>query len=162
MGLYVIEIENIGGIELEKVISLESSQEHYDAEACIFWCFDDRFWRLKKRFIELLGFKHFDCVSWGGSSKDLIASEENLADQKSIISQARKSIVLHHAPLAIPVHHIDCGAYGGSETLGSREAQYRYQAAELAKSEALLKGQFPGLSAWKYIADFDGLRRVCQ
>lgn len=180
--------ENIGGVTLEIVISLESPRGHYTADACILWCFDDRFWRLKKKFLEWLGVKHVDVVSWAGASKDLVSPDEYPERPRDVygkmkrglkrlwrkflswlgvkyvdvMGQVEKSVKLHHAKIIILVQHVDCGAYGGSKALGSREEQYAYQAAELAASEALLRRKFPEVRVEKYIADFDGLRRITR
>ena len=40
----------------------ESSREHYKADACVVWCFDDRFSDLLEAFKKERGFKRIDVV----------------------------------------------------------------------------------------------------
>lgn len=143
----------------ETVLLLESSKDHYTAEACILWCFDDRFWKLRKNFIKQRGFDHIDLVESAGGAKAL--AEDTSVDKDFILNQVGLSIKLHGTALAILVVHIDCGAYGGSASFGNdRDAEYAHHAEELSRAEVSLKTSFPDLQVERYIADFDGLHRI--
>jgi hypothetical protein len=143
---------------MEKVLSLESSKDHYHANACIFWCFDDRLWRLRKEFIKKRGFKNVDVVQVAGGAKGL--AEEGTPAQRFLLDQAAASVRLHHTDLFIPTLHIDCGAMGGSKAFGARSVEDEHHRATLEKIDAVLKREFPQVAVERYIPDFDGLHRA--
>ena len=142
----------------DKVLSLESPQDHYHANACILWCFDDRLWKLRKEFIKKRGFKHVDVVQVAGGAKAL--AEEGTPAQRFLLDQIAASIRLHGTTLVIPTLHIDCGAMGGSKAFGPRSAEDEHHRAILDKVDAVLKREFPQATVERYIPDFDGLHKV--
>lgn len=44
---------------MQKIINFQTNKEHYHAEACIVWCFDDRFTPVLNEFIKSNGFDYF-------------------------------------------------------------------------------------------------------
>lgn len=140
---------------MEKVLSWESSKDHYHAHACIFWCFDDRLWKLRNEFIKKKGFKHVDLVQVAGGAKAL--AEEGTPAQRFLLDQAAASVRLHGTDLFIPTLHVDCGAMGGSKAFGTRSVENEHHRAALEKIEEVLKREFPQVRVERYIPDFDGL-----
>lgn len=146
------------GTMTDSVVKFESPKEHYTADACIFWCFDDRFWKLRKRFIEALGFKSVDVVQAAGGAKALAGGDT--PERQFLLGQLDASIRLHHTKCVILMVHIDCGAYGGSKQFKAIEDEYAHHTEELAKAHAFISGKYPELEVERYIADFEGLRRI--
>jgi len=142
----------------EKILSLKSPQEHYHADACILWCFDDRLWRLRKAFIEEKKFKHVDIIQVAGGAKSL--AEEGTPGQRFLLDQVAASIRLHGTGLVIPTLHIDCGAMGGSRTFDAHSAEEAHHQITLNKIDAVLKREFPQAAVERYVSDFDGLYRA--
>ena len=56
---------------MEPFVKFDSSKEHYTADACVVWCFDDRFYKLLKAFGKQEGFAHIDLVKVAGGAKAL-------------------------------------------------------------------------------------------
>lgn len=78
------------------VVKFDSSPEHYNAEKCIFWCFDGRFADLYNKFILDRNFKEsqIDVVKGAGGAQPLAGGPG--ADRDVAESQIAKSIKLHH------------------------------------------------------------------
>jgi len=95
-------------------IIFESPKEHYTADACIVWCFDDRFSRALTEFVRVCGFKNFDLVKIAGGAKSL-ASPDKESERDFVLGQIQKSIKLHHTKLVVLMNHAECGAYEGKE-----------------------------------------------
>src|SRR5579864_1483073 len=138
---------------MEKVLALVSPKDHYRANACIFWCFDDRFWKLRKAFIKERGFKNVDVVQVAGAAMAL--AEEGTPGQRFLLDQVAASIRLHDTDLVIPTLHIDCGAMGGSKTFGGRSVEDEHHRVVLGKINDVLKREFPQVKVERYIPDFD-------
>ena len=142
----------------ERVVSLESPQEHYVAYACMFWCFDDRLWKLRKQFIKALGFTNIDYVQVAGASKDLAG--EDFGAKEYLIRQIDASVKLHGSKCVILVMHIDCGACGGSKSFENVDAEWRHHVKVLTKAAGVVSERFPQLQVDRYVADFQGLHRI--
>jgi hypothetical protein len=145
----------------------QSSREHYTADACIVWCFDDRFSDLLEAFKKERGFKHADVVKCAGGAKALAADGSNGLtagggpERDFVLNQIKTSIKLHKTPIVILMVHIDCGGYGGSAAFGNdRDAERRHHEAELGKAAGFVQSQLPGIAVESHIADFDGVREV--
>jgi hypothetical protein len=141
----------------ETVLPFESSNEEYVADACVFLCFDDRMWRLRKELIKKRGFKNVDLVLVAGSIKALAG--DNPAARDFLLDQIDVSRRLHHTKEVILTLHIDCGAYGFSKSFPNLDAEYRHHEAELTKAKAVVNERFPNLKVSCFIADFDGLHK---
>lgn len=50
----------------ETILPFKSPHEEYTADALIFYCFDDRLWRLRKALIKERGFQNVDLVQLAG------------------------------------------------------------------------------------------------
>ena len=135
-------------------------EHHYEADACLTWCFDDRFSPLLEEYKEERGFKHSDVIESAGGAKALAA--DGGPERDFLLDQIKTSIRLHKTPLIILTVHIDCGGYGGSKAFqNDAEAEYAHHEAELKKAAEFLRTQLPPeveIETW--LADFDGMRQI--
>jgi carbonic anhydrase len=142
----------------EPFVKFESSKEHYTADACVVWCFDDRFYKLLKAFGKQEGLGHIDLVKIGGGAKALAGDAS--PDRDFVLNQIKTSSRLHGTKRVILMLHRDCGAYGGSKNFASADAEKGALAQQLAITHDFVKKQIPELSVEAYFADFDGLYKV--
>lgn len=137
---------------MERVFNKKSDAGHYKADACIVWCFDDRFSPLLESFMREKQFSHTDLIKVAGGAKDL-ASPADASSREYLLSQIAKSIKLHHTPRVILMAHSECGAYGGS-------VDENFYVAELKKAADIVKEKFSEISIESYFADFAGISLV--
>lgn len=137
---------------MNPILSHQSPKDHYTADACIIWCFDDRFSPLFDAFIQKEKFNHVDLVKVAGGAKDL-ASPEQETQRAYIIDQIAKSIKLHNTKQIILMMHSECGAYGGL-------ADENFYKNELIKARKATQDNFPQVTINTHFAAFDGLREV--
>jgi carbonic anhydrase len=146
---------------MEPLFKFESQKEHYTADACVVWCFDDRFYKLLKAFGKQEGFAHIDLIKIAGGAKALAGDASS--DRDFVLNQIKASVRLHGAKRIVLMLHRDCGAYGGSKSFADAEAEkvelikQLYQARDLVKKEL---HDVDGLSVDVYLAEFDGLYAV--
>ncbi len=138
---------------MRQVLSFESPREHYTADACIVWCFDDRFSALLAAFSK--SFKNVDLVKVAGGAKALAGGAS--PERDFVLDQVQASIRLHHTKRIILVVHRDCGAYGGAKSFENPDAEKIHHMDQLAAAEEFLKKKIPDASIGSYFADFDGL-----
>ena len=138
---------------MQKIISCQSGAEHYVADACIVWCFDDRFSGLLAKLLK--SFKHADVVKVAGGAKALAGNTS--PDQDFVLGQIKTSIRLHKTKRVILMLHRDCGAYGGSKSFSSVEAEKDYYSSQLAAAKQFLAAEAPTVPIDACFADFDGL-----
>lgn len=149
---------------MKQVIKFQSSKEHYDANACVVWCFDDRFTGLLGE-LNKFGYKNIDLIKVAGGALNLTDRVSNQAFD-FVADQIEKSIKLHSTPLVILMVHQDCGAYKALGALPSNEhRQTELLSEDLRDARQSLLGylaekdlQEPTVKI--YIADFDGLWEV--
>jgi len=128
---------------MEKVISFQTSNRHYTAEACIVWCFDDRFTGALERLVAHLKLKNFDLVKIAGGAKFLAVSGES-SEKSFVLNQIQTSIKLHGTKRVILMTHSDCGAYGGLKAFeGSAEKEMEAHKKELENARDFLKTNLP-------------------
>ena len=148
---------------MKKVISFKSDKKHYNADACIVWCFDNRFGDLLSKFKKKFGLRYTDDVEVAGGAMNLVGygSGEN---KEFVLDQVEKSIELHKTPLVILMAHDDCGAYKalGLPIKGDNWTHLLKEdlnTAKIALAEYLeTNGHKPNIQT--YIAGFDGLWEV--
>ena len=75
----------------EPLVKFESSKEHYAANACVVWCFDDRFYKLLKAFGKQEGFAHIDLVKIAGGAKALASADGASPDRDFVLNQIKTS-----------------------------------------------------------------------
>ncbi len=139
-------------------IKFDSSKEHYTADACVVWCFDDRFYKLLKAFGKEEGFVHIDLVKIAGGAKALAGDAS--PDRDFVMNQIKTSIRLHGTKRVILMLHRDCGAYGGSKNFSDADAEKNYLHDQLHQAKDFIKKELLEISAEAYFADFDGLYEV--
>jgi carbonic anhydrase len=146
--------------EHQKIIQFKSSQEHYSADACIVWCFDDRFSRLLEEFVKERGYKNYDLVKIAGGAKSL-ASPENESERLFVLKQIRTSINLHQAKEVILMCHEDCGAYGGKKLFAGDKDEREKICADLKEAAHILLNNLPkDVKVEMVFADFEGINKI--
>lgn len=135
------------------------SRDHYTADACIIWCFDNRFWPAFQEFIKEQGYKNFDPVFCAGGAKNL-GDPADPRDRDFVLKQIELSIKLHHTEKVVLMTHEDCGAFGGSKSFGNNfEKELARHKVVLTDAEQVVREKFFGLAVEKDIATFsEGVR----
>ncbi|MDP2909788.1 MAG: hypothetical protein Q8N69_01825 [bacterium] len=142
---------------MEEIKQFNSPREHYKADVCIVWCYDNRFSNALK-FI-LKDYKNYDLVSIAGGAKDL-AGESGPA-KEFLVKQIETSIKLHGTNKIVIMNHGDCGAYGGIKSFGSDSSKEKeHHKGELGKARAFLKEKFPDISIQVLFVDFEKIYEI--
>jgi hypothetical protein len=96
---------------MERIITFprKLDMSHYKADACLVWCFDNRFTPAIEEFLKSRGLTRIDLVRIAGGAKGLA---EGRSRRDFTLSQIEKSIHLHETPLVILANHKECGDYG--------------------------------------------------
>jgi carbonic anhydrase len=141
---------------MEKILSFNSPREHYTADACIVWCFDDRFSGLLNIFAKDL--KNYDLVKVAGGAKALAG--EATPERDFVLDQIKKSIALHGTKKVILMLHRDCGAYGGSKSFADLDTETKNQTEQLAAAKQFLANEIPDVPIETDFAEFDGLYKI--
>lgn len=146
---------------MKKILHCKVSRHHYKADACVIWCFDDRFSGLLEKFKKGMRFKKIDLLKIAGGAK-IFATPEVEWEEKYLLDQINKSIKLHNARKVVLMAHSECGAYGGH--FKNDAAEKKFYSAELRKAkrtvDAFFKRQNIKRPIETYYADFSGLWRV--
>lgn len=142
---------------MDPFVKFDSQRGHYAADACVVWCFDDRFYKLLKAFGKQEGFGHIDLVKVAGGAKALAGGGS--PDREFLLSQIKASARLHGTKRVILMLHRDCGAYGGSKAFSDADAEREELVQQLRQAQGLVKKE-TGLAADAYFADFDGLYMI--
>lgn len=146
--------------EQNKILSFQTGKEHYTAEACIVWCYDDRFTKLLEEFVKSRGYKNYDLIKLAGGAKSLAAPESE-ADRLFVLKQIRTSINLHHAAKVVLMCHEDCGAYGGKKAFGGDEDEKSKICGDLHEAVHILQNNLPKeVEVEMIFADFDGIEKA--
>jgi hypothetical protein len=152
--------------EVKNFVKFACPKEHYQAEACIIWCFDARFAKAYDAFLVSRGFDEakIDLVKGAGGAQALAAEDNGVGRgaRETFRSQIEKSIKLHHTDRVILMVHIDCGGYGGSKSFDNDHVkEWEHHVAELEKASAFVHAEFPAVKEIEcWIADFDGVHKV--
>lgn len=141
---------------MEKIVSYDTLKGHYVADACIVWCFDDRFTGLLHEFTKDL--ENFDLVKISGGAKVLAEGPSPARD--FVQEQIAVSLRLYGTKKIILMLHEDCAAYGGSKRFADRETERGFYADQLVAAEEFLKGAMPDAVVETYYGAFDGLYRT--
>jgi hypothetical protein len=144
----------ISFVDWHLMVNLDPS--HYTADACIVWCFDNRFWPAFLGFVKEKNLAHFDPVFIAGGAKSLAAPEKP-EDRDFVLRQIEKSIALHKAAKIILMTHSDCGAFGGLIGFGNnKEAEFARHQEVLGEAKKAVAAKFPNLPADAYFFHFGG------
>lgn len=145
----------------ERVINIKINTDHYIAEACVMWCFDDRFSRLLGAWVRAMKYNHVDLINIAGGAKGL-ASPINDYERPHLLDQIEKSIRLHHASRVVLMVHSECGAYG--KHFSNHDEEQSFYCDELLNAERVVKeflsDKYPTVPIDIYYADFNGLVKV--
>ena len=143
-----------------KRFHFDSPAEHYEADAAVVWCYDDRFTLVVRKFLKRIGVARADSVRVAGGAMAL-ASPKSDFERAYVFEQLRLSRKLHQAERIILIAHRDCGAYGGSPRFnGSAEAETAFHGSELARAVEVIRAALPEVPVECYFADFDGVWEV--
>lgn len=135
-------------------------RDHYRAQACILWCFDNRFWPALADLVKERGFTSFDPVVVAGGAKNLGGPQEE-GDRAFVLKQIGLSIKLHQASRVVLMTHEDCGAFGGSAAFAHDSGKEReHHRLVLTAARRAVEERFPGIEVETYFAAFDGLKPV--
>ncbi len=138
---------------MKKTLSYATPKEHYAADACVVWCYDDRFSGLLGALMKDL--KNYDLVKVAGGAKALAGGPS--PERDFILGQITTSVRLHGTKRIVLMLHRDCGAYGGSKQFADPDVEMAFFKNQLAAAKDFLKGEIGDLSVDAYFADFDGL-----
>jgi carbonic anhydrase-like protein len=143
---------------MKKVFHFDAPREKYHCDACILWCFDNRFELGFRKFLKRIGVVNSDPIKVAGGAKCL-ASPESEGDRTFVLEQIRKSMRLHGTKRVILMVHSDCGAYGGlaGGFRGDAKAEAAHHERELRRAAANLLEAIPGLEVHGYFVDFEGI-----
>lgn len=146
---------------MNKIISFPSPKEHYQADALIIGCIDDRFSSSLEKFMEMQGFKNKDVVKVAGGAKALTGSPSD-PDFSFLMKQIQTSLNLHNPKKVIIVTHSDCGAYGGLSAFGNdSKLEMDKHSNDLLRAKENLEKSLPkGISIQAIFLDFEGLWQV--
>ncbi len=116
---------------------IESFLDQHKCEAAVLSCIDFRFIQdLCRHLKEDVGVLSFDLLTMAGSAKDLI---EGGVGKYTLLRDLRISRSLHNIKKIVIVHHLDCGAYGGSKAFESREKETEFHKDQLIRARNILK-----------------------
>lgn len=115
--------------------------------AALVKCMDFRLTRDVHRWLEEQELANdCDIISVAGASKDLIANPKGF-----VATQLSLSVQLHHIQKVVLMHHLDCGAYGGSGACADRSEELAKHKAEMDKARTIISAQFPSLQVETWI-----------
>lgn len=129
--------------------------EHWDvlARACI----DGRFIKMTVDWLTEKTGGVFDFRTGVGSSKAIIASED---DRESFFNVIKTSVKLHGIKEVWLIDHIDCGAYGGSERFNDEEAEKKFHFEKLQEATSIVQNNFPDLKVRKFYQNWDNVEEL--
>lgn len=139
------------------IFSYPTSLDHYNAEAFVVRCFDDRFYSAFIGALHAQGVKRFDPESVAGGAK-ILASPEKESDREFMLRELAASVRLHTTARVILFTHHDCGAYGGFARFhGSEEEEFAFHQEEHRKAAQVIHTRFPDLVVETYFIDQKGV-----
>jgi carbonic anhydrase len=149
-------MNNMDNTATQPLVKFLSSNEHYTADACVVWCYDDRFYKLLKAFGKEEKFGHIDLVKIAGGAKAL--GGDASPERDFVLDQIKKSVMLHGTKRVVLMLHRDCGAFGGSKKFADAAAEKEYFTGQLHRAKEFVKSELPDMQhVDAYFADFDGL-----
>jgi len=96
-----------------------------------------------------------DLVSIAGAMKSVSDPDAPISEKEFVLKQIGLSHDLHQIKHLILMHHLDCGAYGGSSAFESIEAEHERHLADLNKGRDILKAKYPELEIKLVLAKLD-------
>lgn len=121
----------------------------HTCRAIVVHCMDFRFAKGLAQYVADQGLAgDADVVGWAGAGKAFL----DAAGKDFALLQVELSHKLHGITEVHVINHIDCGAYGGSKTLGAYDQEHAFQLQELAKVQAVVRERFPQLTFVAHLA----------
>lgn len=142
---------------MKPLVKFRTASDHYAADACVVWCYDDRFYGLLKEFGKKQKFGNIDLVKVAGGAKGLAQGTTPSAERDFLIAQIKTSVRLHHTKRIVLMLHRDCGAYGGTKAFPDAITEKERYAADLRAAKEYVRREAPAVPVEAYFADFDGL-----
>ncbi len=140
---------------MKKCVGCEISKDHYEADACIVWCYDHRFSEALKALLLAKGIQKYDLVCVAGGANAL-SSSVSMASREFVLSQIETSARLHKTKKIILMMHKDCGAYGGSKAFDNDQKETEFLELKLSEAKEFLSRQI-SVPIEKVIVDFNGI-----
>lgn len=135
----------------------DSSLEHYQADAFVVRCFDNRFWKTFKQFLRHMNLGHIDPESVAGGAKVFVDPEKE-GDRDYMIRELEKSIALHKTTRVMLFTHHDCGAYGGFARFhNNEEEEFDFHVNVHKKAVEFIHSRFPRILVDAYFIDQKGV-----
>ncbi len=121
----------------------------HTCRAIVVHCMDFRFAKGLAQYVVDQGLAgDADVVGWAGAGKAFLDD----ASKDFALLQVELSHKLHGISEVHVINHIDCGAYGGSKTLGAYDQEHTFQVQELVKVKAVVAERFPQLTFVAHLA----------
>lgn len=99
-------------------------------------------WMLRKNLVN-----DCDVISVAGAAKDIVENAHGY-----VASLVKLAVELHQVKKIIFMHHLDCGAYGGSSAFSTPADELSRHQSEIRRAAEIIAGQFPGIQIETYLA----------
>ena len=139
------------------IFSHPTSLDHYQAQAFVIRCFDDRFSPAFRGVLRAQDVKRFDLESVAGGAK-ILASPGKESDREFMLRELAASVRLHATPRVMLFTHHDCGAYGGFTRFHNlEEEEFAFHQEEHRQAAQIIHAHFPNLGVETYFIDQKGV-----
>jgi hypothetical protein len=130
---------------------------HYEAEAFVVRCLDDRFREAVEKFLSSRGIGYRDAESPAGGGK-IFSDPEKETDRDFMVREIEKSVRLHGTRRVVFSTHHDCGAYGSFARFGGDEdKEFLFHREEHERARRFLWERFPEMTIESYFIDEKGI-----
>lgn len=114
-------------------------------------CIDYRFRSAIRDFLLSNGLKgDYDMVSLAGATKDLVENDQH--GRALIIKQIDIANRLHGINEVYIIHHMDCGAYGGSSVFASSNEEKKRHTDDMEVAKKIIGEGFSDIKVKKVLA----------
>ncbi|MDP2741478.1 MAG: hypothetical protein Q8O66_02225 [bacterium] len=142
----------------QKVTNKGLDHAHYQADALILYCVDNRGKKAFEEFLFKKRFQRYDLIMIPGGAKSLTENDE--VERQIILDYIKKLVGLHKAEKIILTTHADCGACGGSAAFGNdAEKERRTHEQWLVSAKSFLSERFV-VPVEIYFVDFEGFWQI--
>ena len=147
---------------MKKVFHFDSPREHYECDAAIVSCFDDRFQLAFAKFLKRRGIFRTDYIKIAGGAKILASAADSASGREFVLEQIRISMRLHATKRVVLMVHSDCGAYDGlaGGFGGDARAEAEHHEGQLRRAAENLQAAIKGVELQAYFVDFEGIWAV--
>jgi len=140
---------------MARTITEDIEKANYKSEAVIVWCFDARFWRLLREFVDLEEYRHPDIILVDGGARKLASND--FRERDFITTQIQDSIIRHRTASIILMMHAGCET--NKKTFYQDTEEIEYYTEELKKAKEAVQFALGGDTHYirTFFADFYGL-----